>query len=159
VANPSFKLRWERWTAGAALRHHEDKVLLVLTLVIGAVVGLVVAAFIYVPEDLGARLYPVGGAAWRRLVMPVTGALFTGYLLSRYFPNARGSGIPQTKAALYPRDGFITFCTVLGNLDAVRHRWRAASHSGAKAPRYTLALAWLRYWDAALASGPRRSAI
>ena len=38
----------------------------------------------------------------------------TGYLLSRYFPNARGSGIPQTKAALFLREGFITLRTVLG---------------------------------------------
>ncbi len=37
-----------------------------------------------------------------------------GYLLYRYFPNARGSGVPQTKAALYARDGFISLRTVLG---------------------------------------------
>ena len=59
-------------------------------------------------------MYPAGGAAWRRLTFPVSGALFTGYLLSRYFPNARGSGIPQTKAALFLRDGFISFRTVVG---------------------------------------------
>jgi len=47
-------------------------------------------------------------------VVPVAGALVTGALLSRYFPNARGSGIPQTKAALFLRDGFITFRTVFG---------------------------------------------
>jgi chloride channel protein, CIC family len=32
----------------------------------------------------------------------------------RYFPNARGSGVPQTKAALFARDGFISLRTVLG---------------------------------------------
>lgn len=37
-----------------------------------------------------------------------------GFLLYRYFPNARGSGIPQTKAALFARDGFISLRTVLG---------------------------------------------
>ena len=37
-----------------------------------------------------------------------------GYLLYRYFPNARGSGVPQTKAALYARDGHISLRTVLG---------------------------------------------
>src|SRR3984885_5972862 len=46
--------------------------------------------------------------------MPVAGALVTGFLLSRYFPNARGSGIPQTKTALFLRDGFISFRTLLG---------------------------------------------
>jgi CIC family chloride channel protein len=95
-------------------RRYEDKVLLLLTLIIGAVVGLVVVAFILVTENLGARLYPGTVAAWRRLVIPVAGALVTGILLSRYFPNARGSGIPQTKTALFVRDGFISLRTVLG---------------------------------------------
>jgi len=95
-------------------RRYEDKVLLLLTLIIGAVVGLVVVAFILVTENLGARLYPGSVAAWRRLVIPVAGALVTGILLARYFPNARGSGIPQTKTALFVRDGFIAMRTVIG---------------------------------------------
>jgi CIC family chloride channel protein len=93
---------------------HEHKVLLVLTLIIGAVVGFVVVAFILLTERLGARLYPENAAAWRRLVIPVVGSLSTGLLLARYFPNARGSGIPQTKVALFIRDGFISLRTVLG---------------------------------------------
>jgi CIC family chloride channel protein len=113
-SHSTWKRRLKNWSDAEWLHQHEDKVLLVLTLIIGAVVGLVVAAFIYVTESLGSRMYPAGGAAWRRLVMPVAGALFTGYLLSRYFPNARGSGIPQTKAALFLRDGFISFRTVFG---------------------------------------------
>jgi CIC family chloride channel protein len=66
------------------------------------------------PKTLGARMYPGGGAAWRRVLIPTSGALITGYLLSRFFPNARGSGIPQTKAALFLRDGYISLRTVLG---------------------------------------------
>jgi CIC family chloride channel protein len=93
---------------------YEDKVLLALTLVIGAVVGLVVVAFILLTGNLGARLYPAGGSAWRRLLIPLAGALGTGFLLYRYFPNARGSGIPQTKTALFIRDGYISFRTVAG---------------------------------------------
>jgi CIC family chloride channel protein len=88
--------------------------LLVLTLIIGAVVGLIVVAFILLTENLGARLYPPGGAAWRRVLVPVAGALLTGFLLARYFPNARGSGIPQTKAALFLHEGYISLRTVLG---------------------------------------------
>jgi CIC family chloride channel protein len=37
-----------------------------------------------------------------------------GYLLYRYFPDARGSGVPQTKAALYAREGRITASTMFG---------------------------------------------
>src|SRR3954454_3368848 len=98
----------------ASTTRHEDKVLLVLTLIIGAVVGFAVVAFIVLTERLGARLYPAHGAAWRRLVIPVAGSLATGLLLARYFPNARGSGIPQTKVALFLRDGYISLRTVLG---------------------------------------------
>jgi CIC family chloride channel protein len=110
----NWRSRLGHWTDGKALLQHEDKILLLLTLIIGALVGLVVAAFIYVTENLGARMYPAGGAAWRRVLIPTGGALITGYLLSRFFTNARGSGIPQTKAALFLRDGFISLRTVLG---------------------------------------------
>jgi len=37
-----------------------------------------------------------------------------GYLLYRFFPDARGSGVPQTKAALYARGGRISLGTVFG---------------------------------------------
>ena len=96
------------------LQEREDQVFLVLALVIGALTGLVVVAFIVLTERLGMRLYPVGGARWRRLLFPLAGSLGIGYLLSRYFPYARGSGVPQTKAALYAREGRITFRTVFG---------------------------------------------
>ena len=98
----------------AFLSEREEQVFLVLTLLIGALVGLVVVAFILVTGRFGARLYPAGGAAWRRLLVPVAGSLGMGYLLYRFFPDARGSGVPQTKAALYARGGRITLRTVLG---------------------------------------------
>jgi len=96
------------------LRQGESHLFLVLSLVIGAVTGLVVVAFIVLTERLGMRLYPVQGAPWRRLLFPVVGSLGIGYLLYRFFPNARGSGVPQTRAALFARDGRITLRTVLG---------------------------------------------
>ena len=98
----------------AKLQAREDQVFLVLALVIGALTGLAVVAFIVVTERMGMRLYPVGGAPWRRLLFPVVGSLGIGYLLFRYFPYARGSGVPQTKAALFAREGRITLRTVLG---------------------------------------------
>jgi CIC family chloride channel protein len=98
----------------AFLREREEQVFLVLTLLIGAIVGVVVVAFILLTERLGARLYPAGGAAWRRLLVPVAGSAVMGYLLYRFFPDARGSGVPQTKAALYARGGRISLGTVFG---------------------------------------------
>ena len=96
------------------LREREEQVFLALTLVIGALVGLSVVAFILLTERFGARLYPAGGMGLRRLLVPVAGSLAMGYLLYRYFPDARGSGVPQTKAALYAREGNISLTTVIG---------------------------------------------
>jgi CIC family chloride channel protein len=96
------------------LKRREEQVFLVLTLVIGALVGLTVVAFIVLTEHVGARIYPPGGAAWHRVLAPVVGSLSMGYLLFKYFPDARGSGVPQTKAALYARGGRISLGTVFG---------------------------------------------
>jgi chloride channel protein, CIC family len=107
---------WRIWMSNrlAELRRREHQVILVLALVIGALTGAAVVAFILLTGRLGMRLYPAGGAPWRRLLFPVGGSLGVGYLLYRYFPNARGSGVPQTKAALFAREGRITLRTVVG---------------------------------------------
>ncbi|HET7612841.1 MAG TPA: chloride channel protein [Gemmatimonadaceae bacterium] len=96
------------------LRRKEDRLSLLLSLVIGALVGLVVVAFILLTGRLAALMYPAGGAGWRRVLVPTLGALLTGYLLYRYFPLARGSGIPQTRAALFIHDGRISMRSVAG---------------------------------------------
>ena len=108
--------RWEvarrRWSA--FLKNREEQVFLLLTLVIGALVGATVVAFIVLTERFGARIDPAGADPWRRLVVPIIGSLAMGYLLFKYFPDARGSGVPQTKAALYARGGYISPGTVFG---------------------------------------------
>jgi len=117
VTSRSANARWRirLWTHIATLvRERENQVFVLLALVIGALTGLVVVAFIVLTEHVGMRIYPVGSAAWRRVVFPIAGSLGIGYLLFRYFPNARGSGVPQTKAALYARQGTILFRTVFG---------------------------------------------
>ena len=111
--------RWPPWIARLGgslerLRQSEHQLALVLSVVIGALVSLVVVAFILLTGRLAARMYPAGGAGWRRILVPTLGSLSTGYLLWRYFPFARGSGIPQTKFALFINDGRIRFRTVFG---------------------------------------------
>ena len=105
---------WKLSLDRMGVRLSESQVFLGLSLVTGALTGLAVVAFILLTERMGMRLYPVGGAPWRRLLFPVAGSLGIGYLLYRFFPGARGSGVPQTKAALFARDGRITLRTVLG---------------------------------------------
>src|ERR1700720_929855 len=87
--------RWwtpsQRWAA--LLKQREEQVFLLVTLLIGALVGATVVAFIVLTERFGARIDPVGAEAWRRLVVPTLGSLTMGYLLFKYFPDARGSGV------------------------------------------------------------------
>jgi len=111
--------RWAWWKTQSGhlttlLRDREEQVFLVLTLLIGAIVGATVVAFIVLTEHFGMRIYPTGGEGWRRLLVPVLGSLGMGYLLYRFFPDARGSGVPQTKAALFAHEGRITLSTVVG---------------------------------------------
>ena len=100
------------WIEG--LRPGSNQLSLALSLVIGALVGLAVVAFILLTGRLAAHMYPAGGSGWRRILVPSLGSLGTGYLLWRYFPFARGSGIPQTKYALFVNNGYISLRTVLG---------------------------------------------
>ena len=113
---PTSTGRWwtppQRWAA--LLKQREEQVFLLVTLLIGALVGATVVAFIVLTERFGARIDATVAAAWRRLIVPIVGSLSMGFLLYKYFPDARGSGVPQTKAALFARGGIISLRTVLG---------------------------------------------
>lgn len=113
LAPPS---RWARRLTSLVedLRRREDRLALVLSLLIGALVGLVVVAFVLLTGRLASLMYPAGAAGWRRIAVPTIGALISGVLLYWFFPDARGSGIPQTRAAIFIHDGRITFRTVVG---------------------------------------------
>ena len=94
------------------LREHEDKILLLLALVVSAVVGLIVVAFVALTERMGRVLLTAD--AVQRLLSPLIGSLIGGWLLFRFFPDARGSGIPQTRVALVLQNGVIRIRTVVG---------------------------------------------
>src|SRR5579863_166270 len=112
MQTPPILERAREWTR--RLPDREDRISILLSFVIGALVGLVIVAFILLTGRLAARMYPPGSAAWRRIFVPTAGALFSGYLLYRYFPDARGSGIPQTKFAIFIHSGYISLKTVIG---------------------------------------------
>jgi hypothetical protein len=71
---------WRVWLSKrlAEMRQREQQVILVLALVIGALTGAAVVAFILLTGRLGMRLYPVGSAPWRRLLFPIGGSLGIG---------------------------------------------------------------------------------
>jgi hypothetical protein len=63
----------QRRLALVDLREHEDKILLLLALVISAVVGLVVVAFVAATERMGRVL--VNAGAMQRVLSPLAGSL------------------------------------------------------------------------------------
>jgi CIC family chloride channel protein len=102
----------QRRLARVDLREHEDKILLLLALVISAVVGLIVVAFVAMTERMG-KIFLTAGAV-QRVLSPLIGSLVGGWLLFKFFPDARGSGIPQTRIALVLQNGVIGLRTVVG---------------------------------------------
>lgn len=103
---------WKLRLARVDLREHEEKIFLLLSLVISALVGLVVVAFVVLTERLGGILLTAGAA--QRAMSPLVGSLVGGWLLFKFFPDARGSGIPQTRVALVLQRGFISLRTIIG---------------------------------------------
>jgi CIC family chloride channel protein len=69
-------------------------------------------AFLACTDWMHALLFNRAMPVWMRPLTPAVAALIAGYLLLRMF--ARGSGIPQTKAALIAGGGYISLKTVLG---------------------------------------------
>ena len=85
-----------------------------LNLGIGALVGGVIVSFIVLTEWLAGVVVDGEVLGAVRFAAPVLGALAAGFLLHRWFDEARGSGIPQTKAALVAKDGRIPFRVPFG---------------------------------------------
>lgn len=94
----------------------EDHFFLVLAILIGIAAGLAVTAFRLAIETIhrlifGAALEPSG---LRLIAAPVLAGLLVAALVMWLFPRVRGSGVNQTKAALYIYDGYIPFRTAVG---------------------------------------------
>ncbi len=98
----------------STFQDREARLSILLSFLIGILVGLVVVAFVLLTGRLSARMYPAGDSPWRRLIIPILGSLFSGWLIYRFFPDARGSGIPQTKFAIFINNGYISTRTVIG---------------------------------------------
>jgi CIC family chloride channel protein len=94
----------------------EEQFFLLLAIFIGVVAGAAVVCFrvsIFWLRQwlLGSGLVP---SYERRLIVPTVVGLLIAFLIVRFFPRARGSGVNQTKAAVYVYDGYIPFRTVIG---------------------------------------------
>jgi CIC family chloride channel protein len=94
----------------------EERVFLVLSIFIGVVSGLLVVSFRMAIEWLSVLLLGSSPNPHqpRLLYIPAAAGLVIAILTRYVFPNVRGSGINQTKAALYINNGYISFRTVIG---------------------------------------------
>jgi CIC family chloride channel protein len=114
-----FHSRWETWTR-EVFTMREDRLFLLLSVVIGIFSGLAVVCFRLAIEWtqitlLGSSLVP----SFPRVVLaPTIGGLVVAFLALRVFPAVRGSGVNQTKSAFYISNGYIPFSTVIGKFIA-----------------------------------------
>lgn len=94
----------------------EEQFFLVVAVMIGIASGLSVVCF-RICIDL-ARIKLLGSGLHpgfpRVILAPALTGLVVAALVILFFPRARGSGVNQTKAALYIYDGFIPFSTIIG---------------------------------------------
>src|SRR5438309_10601670 len=94
----------------------ETQRFLVLALVIGVFSGLLIVLFhitIYFISwtSLGALS---GRFRFGRLISPALGALAAAFVVRAVFPRARGSGVNQTKIAIYSSEGYVSSSTIVG---------------------------------------------
>ncbi len=94
----------------------EERLFLVLSIFIGVLSGLLVVSFRIAIEWI--RILTLGSSPHtgqlRLIFVPAVAGLVVAGLVQTVFPGARGSGVNQTKAALYIYNGFISFKTVIG---------------------------------------------
>ncbi len=96
--------------------NRDERLFLVLSIFIGVISGLMVVCFRVAINwiqvlTLGSSPHP---GQFRLFFVPMGIGLLVAVLVQLVFPAARGSGINQTKAALYIYNGYISFRTVLG---------------------------------------------
>ena len=94
----------------------DERLFLILSIFIGVISGLLVVSFRVAIEwikilTLGSAPHP---GQYRLLIAPTVAGLVVAAMVQWFFPAARGSGVNQTKAALYIYNGYISFKTVIG---------------------------------------------
>jgi len=94
----------------------EERFFLLLAVFIGVFSGLAVVCFRFAIE--WCRIYLLGpqttAAPLRLILAPTLTGLVIAVLVIHFFPGSRGSGVNQTKAALYIYNGYVPFRTAIG---------------------------------------------
>jgi CIC family chloride channel protein len=115
-------LTWDDLVTRArrAVPLEEDNFFLILAVVIGVLSGLAVVCF---RKAIDLTHFWLFGAAshvghLRLLVVPTVAGLALAALVILVFPGVRGTGVNQTKSAVYIYNGYISFRTVIGKFIA-----------------------------------------
>jgi CIC family chloride channel protein len=94
----------------------EERLFLILSIFIGVLSGLMVVSFRIAIDWI--KIITLGSAPHkgepRLFIVPAVAGLLVAAMVRWIFPGARGSGVNQTKAALYIYNGYISFKTVIG---------------------------------------------
>jgi CIC family chloride channel protein len=94
----------------------EERFFLLLAVFIGVFSGLAVVCFRLAID--WTKIWLLGPMpephSWRLIVAPAVTSLVVAFLVIHVFPLVRGSGVNQTKAALYIYNGHIPFRTAVG---------------------------------------------
>ncbi|MGH9455083.1 MAG: chloride channel protein, partial [Terriglobia bacterium] len=98
----------------------EGNLFLVLSVIIGVISGLLVVCFHISIQSIHLWLFgsSLNPPPLRLLLAPTLTGLVIATLVLRFFRRVRGSGVNQTKAAVFIYDGFIPFRTVIGKFIA-----------------------------------------
>ena len=92
---------------GQRLRVRENQIFLALTIIIGILAGLAAVLFTIAIKEATHLLFGISPSHLRYILVPTAISLLTGFLLAKYFPDCRGSGVPQTEAAFHLQQGYI----------------------------------------------------
>jgi chloride channel protein, CIC family len=110
-----FLRLWSIWRH-KALTLREGQLFLLLAIIIGIFSGLAVVCFRLAIDQtrfllLGSSMHP---SPLRVLLAPTLAGLGVALLVVYFFQQTRGSGVNQTKAAVFIFDGHVPFRTVIG---------------------------------------------
>ncbi len=89
------------------LRLRENHIFLALTILIGILAGLAAVLFTLAIKGTTYLLFGISPSNLRYVLVPTLVSLVTGFLLAKFFPEARGSGVPQTEAAYHLEQGHV----------------------------------------------------
>lgn len=95
-------------------RLRENQIFLAVTILIGIFGGLSAVLFTLAIEGTKHALFGSAPSALRLVAVPTLVSLVTGFLLAKFFPDARGSGVPQTEAAFHLHNGVIPGRIIFG---------------------------------------------